>query len=460
MPFIRTIVYFILATIPILFGAVQIWVWPFYTFLMLAAFAALLWASPRVPHLRPGRAFYLSLVPFSVAALILCLPLPSSLVAWVSPFRHQAASRTAELLGSPPAWTTLSYRPLESLAWMGFLLGLVLFFFVLVAHLEDRRHLRMTVWLLFGLVVAQSLYGILQALVPNMPVLWATYIKSGLGDARGTWVNRNHFAGFIEMVLPLCLGLTLSQVWREGKFQLRMLLVSDRPHRHVMLCLGLVIVFLALLFSKSRAGITSTFMGLAVFLSLLRPVGRGKLKTAWGMLGAMLLLVVFYGSNMGFDPLINRFLALSAEGSRLDIWRDSLAIIGDHPLGIGPRALPSVFKLYDVSIQFTERTVYELHNDVLQILVDTGWIGFVALVGGFAWFMASGFRRLAGLDAARDPERFLLCAGAMSGLSAIAFHSFFDFNLQIPANGVYFVTLMAIVRNCTDHKDRALRAGA
>jgi O-antigen ligase len=458
MPFIRTIVYFILATIPILFGSVQIWVWPFYTFLMLAAFAALLWASPRVPHLRPGRAFYLALMPFFAAALFLCLPLPPALVAGVSPFRHQAASRAADLLNTPLAWTTLSYRPLESLAWMGFLLGLVLFFFVLAAHLEDRRHLRATVWLLFGLAVAQALYGILQALVPNMPVLWATYIKAYMGDARGTWVNRNHFAGFIEMVLPLCLGLIVSRVWGEGRFRLRMLLASDRPHRLVLFCVGIVVVFLALLFSRSRAGITATFLGLAVFLSLLRPAGRGKIKAAWGLLGVMLLLVIFYGSHMGFDPLINRFLALDTEASRLDFWRDSLAIIGDHPLGIGPRALPSVFKLYDVSVQLTQKVVYELHNDVLQILVDTGWVGFVALVGGFAWFMASGFRRLAGLDAARDPERFLLCAGAMSGLSAMAFHSFFDFNLQIPANGVYFVTLMAIVRNCTHRKDRALRA--
>jgi O-antigen ligase len=456
MPFIHAIVYFVLATIPILFGSVQIWVWPFYTLLMYAAFAALLWMPARAARLRPGRAFYLTIGPFFAAALFLCLPLPPALVAWISPFRHETASRAADLLDAPLGWTTLSYRPLESLAWIGFLLGLVLFGFALAAHFENRRHLTATAWLLFGLAVAQSCYGILQALVPNMPVLWATYIKSGLGDARGTWVNRNHFAGFIEMVLPIALGLTLARAWWGDRFRFKMLLVSDRPHHHVVLCLGLVVVLLAVLFSKSRAGITSTFLGLAVFLTLLRPAGRGMLKAAWATVGAMFLLVVVYGHRMGFDPIIDRFLALSGEAGRLDIWRDSLAIIADHPLGIGHRALASVFKLYDVSIQLTDPTLAQLHNDVLQILVDTGWIGFAALTSGFAWFMVRAFRRLAGLDPGRDPERFFLAAGALSGLSAIAFHSLFDFNLQIPANAVYFTTLLAMVWTGTREAGRRL----
>ena len=44
-----------------------------------------------------------------------------------------------------------------------------------------------------------------------------------------------------------------------------------------------------------------------------------------------------------------------------------------------------------------------------------------------------------------DPLRFFLVVGALSGLVSIAFHSLFDFNLQMPANCVYFVMLMGIV---------------
>ena len=58
-----------------------------------------------------------------------------------------------------------------------------------------------------------------------------------------------------------------------------------------------------------------------------------------------------------------------------------------------------------------------------------------------------------------DPLRFFLAVGALSGLVSLAFHSFFDFNLHMPANLIYFVTLIAIVYNCAwqsaDSTDRA-----
>lgn len=454
MRFVHSSVYLILATVAIPFGAVHAWVWSFYTVLIFAAFVTLLGTGTADSRPRPGKAFYLSLGPFFGAALLLCLPLPDTLLARLSPFRHQVLSQAGDLLDATATWHTLSYRPLDSLAWMVFLLGLVLFFWVLEAHFSKRRHLNHTVAVLFALAALESVYGILQALVPNMPVLWATHIKAYLGDARGTWVNRNHFAGFIEMMLPLCLGLTLSKAWWQEKISWRELMASDRTHRHLFLLLGLVLMALALLFSKSRAGIAGTMVGLGVFLSLSRAGIRGLRPAVWGTMGALCLLVVFYGGRIGFDPIIDRFLELSSQGSRLDFWRDSLAIIARHPLGIGPASLPSVFKVYDVSAQLYDKTVYQLHNDVLQILVDTGWVGFVSIIGGFVYFMVRSFRRLRRMDVNRNPRQFFLAAGALSGLSALTFHSFFDFNLQIPANCLYFVTLMAIVQHSTRNQDR------
>jgi O-antigen ligase len=449
MRFVHSSVYMILATVAIPFGAVHIWVWSFYTLLIFAAFVVTLAIGAAGPNARPGKAFYFSLGPFFSAALFLCLPLPEFILARLSPFRFQVLKAAGDLLGQPGTWHTLSYRPLDSLAWLVFLLGLVLFFFVLEAHFRYRHHLKYTVGMLFVLAVVESVYGIVQTLVPDLPVLWAAHITAYLGDARGTWVNRNHFAGFIAMMLPLCLGLTLSQAWSREKISWWGLLTSDRAQRHLFLVLGLVIMALALLFSKSRAGIAATLVGLAVFLAVQRAGIRGLWPVIGSTMGVITLLVVFYGSRIGFGPIIDRFLALDPEASRLDFWRDSLAIIAQHPLGIGPMTLPSVFKVYDVSSQLVDKSVYQLHNDVLQVLVDTGWIGFVSMVGGFSYFMLRSLRRLRRLDLNRHPSRFFMAAGALSGMSALAFHSFFDFNLQIPANCLYFVTLMAIVHHGT-----------
>ncbi len=74
-------------------------------------------------------------------------------------------------------------------------------------------------------------------------------------------------------------------------------------------------------------------------------------------------------------------------------------------------------------------------------------------------FIGMGFRRIIKIKPKDDSLRFFLGAGALSGLVSIGFHSFFDFNLEMPANAVYFVLLMAIVCACTQSgKRRALGA--
>jgi hypothetical protein len=63
------------------------------------------------------------------------------------------------------------------------------------------------------------------------------------------------------------------------------------------------------------------------------------------------------------------------------------------------------------------------------------------------------------MNSHKDPMPFFLAAGAFSGLISLAFHSFFDFNLQIPANCVYFVTLMAILYACCGREAKTRAQG-
>ena len=442
---LNLLVRFILCTIPILFAAVQPFVWVVYTVLMYQAFVLMLWMLPAGRLPRPGRAFYFSLGPFFLMTLLLCVPLPDGLLAFASPARFALLEEARALTGTPPAWHSLGYTPLFGLARWGFLLGLALFYLVLEAHFRSRRRLRLTLGLLVALAVLEAFYGLLQALLPNTAVLWAVHVKAYLGMARGTWINRNHFAGYLEMMILLSLGFLLARIDWRGKISLKKRLLSDRAHLHVLFGLGLVLMALALLFSQSRAGITGFFLGMAVFLALLSSGGRRMPATAWLVVGAMACLVIFYGGRIGFDPVLERFLALTPEASRLDFWRDSLVMIAQHPFGIGLTAFKPLFPLYHTTSLPGGTTPYYLHNDILQLVVDTGWIGAAALLGGLAWFMTTRVGRIRRMDPAADPERFFPAVGALSGLAALIFHSFFDFTLQMPANAVYFVMLMAIV---------------
>jgi len=181
---------------------------------------------------------------------------------------------------------------------------------------------------------------------------------------------------------------------------------------------------------------------------LLMRSSSGELpRSFWVITSIIVGMVAFYSLKIGIDPVLERFLRISKDTSRLDIWRDSLVMIKDHPLGIGLAAAGEVFPVYNTT-NFAEVRFIYLHNDYLQLLAEAGWFGFGALVGGFYIFLVKSLFKIRQMHLQADPLRFFLAVGALSGLVSIAFHSFFDFNLHMPANCVYFVMLMGIVYNC------------
>jgi O-antigen ligase len=323
----------------------------------------------------------------------------------------------------------------------------------------ERKTLKRIVWVMIGVALIEALYGLIQALVPTLGVLWVDYVQAYMGNARGTFINRNHFAGFIEMVWPLALGFTLAQGgWGRG-YTIKKILISERLNRQALLALGIVMLLLALLFSRSRTGIAGAFIGFVTFFLLVRQVGKGISRYIWILLGGIIVMLVLYSLTIGISPVADRFFTLRGGDSRIEFWRDSLQVIKDHPLGIGLRNYEKVFPVYNVS-NLSNKIIDYAHNDYLQLLIEAGWIGFTAVLTGFLIFMVKSTNRIKNMNPHKDPLRFFLAVGAFSGLTSLAFHSFFDFNLQIPANCVYFVTLMAILHSCTrrsadyaDYKD-------
>lgn len=404
----------------------------------------------------PGKIFFFTVGLFFVVTLCQCFPLPPGTLSVLSAFRYQVMAQSNAIIESPLSWQSLSYSPLASLAWWTFLLSLLFFFLVLRECFTSRRNLRVTLWVILGVATLESLYGLIQALVPSMGVLWVDYITSYLGDARGTFINRNHFAGFMEMVWPLALGYTLALGdWqRKGnpygnnwKKKLKTMLSSDRLDHQLLFSLGIAIMLLALVFSRSRAGTVGAFVGFLTFVVLSRSGNRRLPFGFWLMFGAIIGLVVIYGLKIGFAPIIERFLRIGEGDSRLDFWQDSLTIIKDHPLGIGLGNFKRVFPVYNGSV-VSDLTITHTHNDYLQLLVEAGWPGFLALVSGFFIFLGKSFFKVKCLSPHDDPLAFFIGIGALSGLVSMVFHSFFDFNLQMPANCIYFITLIALVYVC------------
>ena len=447
MLIVKFIIYFVIATIPLLFAAIQSWIWSFYVVCIFGAFLLLLWHPRSHQSGVTGKIFFITIAAFFVATLFQCLPMPQDILSLLSSNRFKELSNSLSIIYNQTGWQSISYASLNSLGWWTFLLSLLIFFLILRKAFDSTIKLNIIAGIMLGVAAVESLYGILQALIPSMGVLWVDYIEQYEGNARGTYINRNHFAGFIEMIWPLGLGITLAQGNWQRKLRIKDLLDSDRPYLQFLISTIMVFMLLALLFSRSRAGITGAFVGFITFVLLMRSANKGLPLSFWLMIFAVIGLISFYSSQMGFESILDRFFRVSTDTSRLDFWRDSFAIIKEHPLGTGLGTFKQVFPVYKFS-SLTEKHVTYAHNDYLQLLVEAGWIGFLALVGGFAVFMVKSIRKVKRLHIPDDPLRFFLAVGALSGLVSIAFHSFFDFNLQIPANCVYFVTLIAIVDIC------------
>ena len=449
MTLIRILSLGIISTIPLLFAAVQPWVWSFYTLGMITVWSIVQWVGQPRPHERQSGLLEVTVVLFFMWTFFLCLPIPHPVLALLSSTRAELLSAGWSLTGSHPTWASISYSAQRTFAWWLFLLSLLLFYKVVKNLCAGRQMLKRIVFTIIVVGVVESFYGLLQALVPSMGVLWVDYINDYLGMARGTFINRNSYAGFIEMIWPLALGVTVAMAGRFSS--IKTALGSDRLNRQALMALSIIVFLLALLFTRSRAGIVSGLVGLAVFCFTSRIGLRSTAAHSRILIVGITVLLCVYATTIGIGSIVDRFLRISSDGNtRLEIWRDSLVMVRDHPLGIGLQNYESVFQSYNRSTA-SEKTVVHAHNDYLQLLIESGWIGFLALATGFCVFMTQCLRRIRRMDGRKDPLRFYLAVGAFSGLTSISVHCLFDFNLQIPANCVYFVVLAAILSACTEH---------
>lgn len=439
---LRGLVYFIVAGVPVLFGAVEPWVWSWYAFLMFVAFVVLL-MDERALLWTPGRFFWPSAGVFLLWTLLQCLQLPDGLLGVFSPHQEEMRRSAQGLLDAPFGWASVSYRPMDSFAGWAWLLGLLVFFPVLLRFMVQGRSFMVLVWVLLGVGTLEAFYGLSQALIPGIGVLWSD-TPGYEGIARGTLINRNHYAFLLEMIWPIGLGVALSLGEWEGKKGLKAILSEEQINYQLLYLLMAALMLLALLFTRSRGGIMGAFVGLFVFLAIIRRGTRARGWGYWVLVGSILSLVAVYGAQIGFDKIVERFLQMeSGEKGRMEIWAGTWPIVRDHVWGTG---LGTYALLEPAYVEAPPgRMNWHAHNDYLQVLVETGWIGAVALVAGYLVFLWRSLVRIGPEVFKRDRFRFFVSAGALAGLFSAAFHSFFDFNLQIPANAVYLVVLLALV---------------
>jgi O-antigen ligase len=309
------------------------------------------------------------------------------------------------------------YQALQYVAY-----GILLLIAAECVRHEDTRRMFTLIMIVFGALYA--FFALAQQLTSNGKIFWIHSPRfHGLGAIYGSYVNRNNYAGLMEMLVPIPLVVAFGHKLKGGKRAL------------VAFCA--VLMATTIFLSGSRGGMIALVLEVVLLPALTFRTRRSP-RVALGSVAVGVLILALL-AFLGKGQVLGRLGDL-APGIRLNMTKDCLRMFSHRPVwGWGLGTFPTVYPGYRSF--YTNLFINEAHNDYAQLLVETGLLGF----GLMLWFLVTMYRH--GLPTSRRWEFTwdgALSLAALLGCTGILIHSFVDFNLQIPANAALFYVLCAL----------------
>jgi O-antigen ligase len=305
-------------------------------------------------------------------------------------------------------------------------------FLSIVNNLFGQKELRVMVIGLIAVGTFVAMYGIYQWLTKSQHV-WHFTRPGYEGRGSGTYICPNHLAGFLEMICPLAITLTLFR----GFGALPRILFS---YASLVMLVGIAT-------TGSRGGWVSTAAAVTVLLIMFI-----RKKAYWWMALALLLAVGGTGKVLYEKALKTRGEFVSKESNqhdlRIDIWTTARAMWKDHPwIGVGPGHFDYRYRGYRPPFWAMQDRPGHAHNDYLNTLADWGVAGLILVLLPILIAGAGVVISWKNLQRSGDTagSRAALTLGASVGLVAILVHSIFDFNMHVPANAILAAALLAII---------------
>ncbi|HCM83173.1 MAG TPA: O-antigen ligase family protein [Alphaproteobacteria bacterium] len=427
----------LVALSPLTLGAVAPWAW---TSLALAAGLVLL--AVAIPTLQDygAPAFYwrdlrasamLFLIPL-VWAFIQLSPVPA---AWQHPIWDVTRDIVGDVRGA------ISLNPSDGLQIITRWLMYVAIFLIAYVWGRDARRSMQALNVLVIAATVYALYGLIIIFIGSDLALWV-HKPLYITDVSGPFINRNNFASYAGAILCVALGLLLRRILHEvtgvSAHEFWRRLIGVLLGRAWYLTLAVVILFVALLLTHSRAGLASFAVGFVVLLMMLRLAGllQGKMFF-WGagIIGGSLIGIFLLSGEGVFARLISE-----SEVARPQLYALQMNALADRPwLGSGLGSFPQIFHIYrteDIPLYFfTERG----HSVYLENMVELG------LFAAFALFISIGiliWRVIASVTL--DARHRTIPAVSVAAITVLCVHSLIDFPLQIPAITMTFAWLLGL----------------
>ncbi len=287
-------------------------------------------------------------------------------------------------------------------------------------------------WTIVAYAFLLALFSIFQFFSSQGLIYWM--VKSP-GWTFGPYVNHNHYAGLMEMLIPLSMASALPGFRKH-------------PSAVVLGC-AILIPVVSLLLSGSRGGLISIVVEVLLAAVLVFWYGPRRMRKVTALAGGVSVLaaaLLFFWMAPGH--IAERMAAMAESTHPSDVglrmrWvaaRDALGIFRDHPwLGAGLGSFETVFPRYQ-SFPCDLRWDHA-HNDYAEALAETGLAGGAVILTALGMFFWLAFRNLR--ERLRRPAGWMQFAAAL-GCCGMLVHSFADFNLHIPANAAWFVVCAAV----------------
>lgn len=396
-------------------------------------------ASPR--GLRSGQFALLGLAAIIIAAYGLVLHEQLATTPWFAapePIWHEASEALG--ISIEPSVSIARHQPFFALgASLADMLALICSFIVCTDRNRARQLLKVVAW--SG--VAYAIYGIAAFLIDPTKILWREK-QAYLDVLTATFINRNTAAVYFGSCAIVWLLLLCERIHRQfpsGSIRWRRVLswlFSNVPPAVVVAFSMLFICLAAMFMTGSRAGVVFSLIMLVIaftmffYRDLPRRSGVFVVMAAGAAVGLVLLQVMGAGVSGRFD-----LQGLADEG-RLETYRSTLRMIGDHPwFGTGLGTFVWSFPAYR-SANVSMWGVWEIaHSTALELAAELGLplAGLVVI----AWIVVLAVL----VRGVRIRRRDVIVPATALSVAVLALvHSLIDFSLQIPGYAIVVFALL------------------
>ncbi len=396
---------------------------------------------------RPLRKPAILFTGFFIFLLFQIVPLPKIIVKLISPnsihLREQFSYKIGEI-----DFCSISLAPFQTFREGLELLSYFLIGFLIIKTVTTRKQIRRIYILLIGMGFFEAFYGIFQLYRDKPQILFYEKIFN-LDKVTGTFINQNHLAGYLEMIIPLALGLIIANIdlvsFAGKSIRDKFIHITEKGFvANLILLIAVFVMMIGVSLSRSRSGFFLVILTFFLFAAL-SAYYFGSLRHAKSTIKRFLqitfICITIFFIYFGLGSTIDRFSEENVvQDGRLQYWDNTIKIIGDFPLfGSGIGTFAFIYPAYEQ--EWIHAILIHTHNDYLEYFSELGIFGFLMLAGGLFFLIKRTFfvwkRR-------RNPELKGLALGGMVSLIVIAVHSITDFNLHIPANMLLFTVILSL----------------